>query len=527
MITRQLSALLLNCLSFSKSPSVTPFRTLAGSKRGSKSILGISMQVKTDSNLQPSDNQVVPLSEAVEKFRSGLSDLTPSSAKNYSKAIESFSRFILTLPDDSSLPSSSLPARWALAMWLDGLTPSTISHYIDLLAALSSSLPSPSRPIPAEAFSETKSRLRAIPADEWKRSVTPEAFRKLTLLTPLAGRLQGAEAVYSDIFLLGLISPGVSLQAALLLRADQLDPQTPLLQEIKQRNANPRRRYLFPLRQSELTPAQLRTRLRHHISTLLLKRGIPMQEDPEQTLTAYRTYARLLAGESPEQIAATESLPLPGIPILSLFTPLSPLHSPLSTNPSLSTLEEIFGGDAPQWFAMKLRSHVTFDAIERRLAMLASEVVHPEFYYPADEIATRIGKKLIFKQRPFIRDIIFFRSRIIDIPTLFHHIGDLAWCYTRRRNGISTGYAPISSTAMARFQRTIGQFTPDIEIAPAGELQLRPGDKIRVLGGLFAGLEGELIDIEDSGTIYRVNLLGDTQAIEWRLSDPRLLAPAN
>ncbi len=51
---------------------------------------------------------------------------------------------------------------------------------------------------------------------------------------------------------------------------------------------------------------------------------------------------------------------------------------------------------------------------------------------------------------------------------------------------------------MANFQRCIGQFTPDVkvELSDLGT-KLACGRKVRVVGGIMQGYEGEIIDVED------------------------------
>lgn len=105
---------------------------------------------------------------------------------------------------------------------------------------------------------------------------------------------------------------------------------------------------------------------------------------------------------------------------------------------------------------------------------------------------------------------------------MFLKIGDLAWCY-KDHSGAGS-YAVIPRQVMERFQMAIGQFTSDYEVGPIGSITPRPGETIKILGGIFAGNEGELLKVEslnEKGVIYRLRILDD-RGVEWKISvDPR------
>ena len=207
---------------------------------------------------------------------------------------------------------------------------------------------------------------------------------------------------------------------------------------------------------------------------------------------------------------------------------------------------------------MSLRPGVRFSQVCRRIQLLSTSNAQrptyddpPELFYPCEEIARTIGKKIVTRQRPFIHSVVFFRARLTDIGRLFAKIGDLAWCY-RQNARPGAPYAAISDAQFRLFQQTIAQFTPDYEVASSGELELNEGDRVEILGGLFAGheatMEGivkeethgmSILESSDnsaaglsqsekqnaSGVVYRLNIIGDN-GIEWRINvNSRLLKP--
>ncbi len=171
---------------------------------------------------------------------------------------------------------------------------------------------------------------------------------------------------------------------------------------------------------------------------------------------------------------------------------------------------------------MRLRRGVKFETVEARLQTLDAEVAAPEIFYPCNEIAKRVGRRMITDRQPVIPDIVFFRCRRSNVFNLFCHIGDLAWCYTVPGTGIRN-YAAIPAVDFDIFQRTIGMFTNDCEVAPIGTLTPRPDERVVLVGGLFQGCNARFRNTENDNTLYRLEILGDN-GFEWRINvDPRLV----
>lgn len=182
-------------------------------------------------------------------------------------------------------------------------------------------------------------------------------------------------------------------------------------------------------------------------------------------------------------------------------------------------------GEAPQWFVMRLRPRVKFDDILTRFSLISNEVKMPELFYPAQEIARRIGRKVVWKEKPVIRDVVFFQKRKGEVYKMFTLLYDLAWCY--RNPGKTPGnYAAIPDTAMENFKEALGLLTPDFEVAPAGEMELRPGDKVVIVNGDYRDEKGMILKKpsldEDGNKVYRVTLLDSNG--RWDIGiDARLL----
>lgn len=216
----------------------------------------------------------------------------------------------------------------------------------------------------------------------------------------------------------------------------------------------------------------------------------------------------------------------PGLEILSLISK-SALTGKEETEVLKLTRNSVVKDD-PEWFAMRLRPKVKYEEIISRLSRISDLTGIPELFYPYSEIAKRVGGKVVWKGKPVISDIVFFKIRRNEIYPLFTHIYDLAWCY--RTPGCGPGcYAKIPDKAMEEFRQAIGILSPDYELRPLGEMEMLPGDEVIILGGDFLAEKGKIIKKptldEDGNKIYRVRL--NSGISNWEIGvDARLIRKA-
>ena len=191
-----------------------------------------------------------------------------------------------------------------------------------------------------------------------------------------------------------------------------------------------------------------------------------------------------------------------------------------------NTVKRSLLGNELQWFAMRLRPGIRYEDLLRRFSQINKTIKMPELFYPCQEIAMRVGRRIVWKGRPFIPDVVFFRYKISEIYLLFNQIYDLAWCYRNPGEGYGT-YAVIPSKSMEVFRKAIGILGPGYEVAPAGELELNPGDEVMIVTGDYADkyatvLKAQPPSEKQEGIIYRVSLK-DTSG-HWDIGiDARLL----
>ncbi|MDE7141702.1 MAG: hypothetical protein K2O33_02255 [Muribaculaceae bacterium] len=338
---------------------------------------------------------------------------------------------------------------------------------------------------------------------------------RLLNVTRLADRQTGELSVATDLLLFSLLNRGMDLSDVARLKRSDLDAFGLESRRVAARHTEPRRKYVFPLGQSVKTDKQLDDYVGRLVSRLLVYRNIELPGTASDAARCYWAYAAMRFGASGGMVVGTLGRRPAGMPVLGLCEHGGEI--PAEHQDALAqAVAALFVDNPNNWYAMRLRPGVKFSSLERRFDELGDLVMRPELFYPCDEIARRVRKRLVYEQKPVLPDIVFFKSRVTDILPMFAKIGDIAWCY--KHDG---SYAAIPKGAMERFQRTIGKFTPDYEVGPAGAIELRKGDRVVVVGGPFAGQEGEILD--EPGIIYRIRLFGDANDIEWRVNDPRLI----
>lgn len=175
---------------------------------------------------------------------------------------------------------------------------------------------------------------------------------------------------------------------------------------------------------------------------------------------------------------------------------------------AMTLVGESLKGEKPEWFALKLRPRVKFEFLLQRISSLDSAFYRPELFYPYEEIARQIGRKLTWTGKPVIRDVVFFKMRKSDIYPLFCHLYDLAWCY-KNPGGRPGDYAVIPGKSMEEFKSSLGLLTPDFEVSPAGEMKLNPGDEVVILSGTYADRHAKILkaESENGNKIFRVSLM--------------------
>lgn len=437
-----------------------------------------------------------------------------SVSRTYQAAASNFGLFVEANGLDATHLSETDIFNWIISMWASGIKPSTSVLYHDILSSLYSSAYREGLIQQKPNFTSTRkalqgSELRLFPDIRKTAERTRIFFRKQSAETPEA-------RMYEDILRLTLIEPHTSTADAAALTRDS---HLANAQEIADKYCDARRKYIFPLKQSEMTKLQLSRHISSRINAILRANALDIlgkEADTTDTVAALRFIVALNGGAlASAAISATACSAL-----LSYCMPFISGDESAENNAIDSMIAEYLNDNQSRWYAMRLRHNVDFGDITKRLEQCRDAVHTPELFYPCQEIAKRIGRRLVYREHPLISDVVFFRSRPSDLTLLFNQISDLAWGYSSRQTDGTFSYSVISRTEMEKFQNAIGIFTPDVNVFPIGTLTPAEGEPVIVIGGPLAGHTGQFDAVtndKDGSILYRLILPGNN-GIEWRAS---------
>lgn len=456
-------------------------------------------------------------SEILDHFRALSESKSAKTAKEYSKALVCLGGFVSGDDDSLVKPSAELVEDWGLSMIFSGMTVNTASHYIDVVSALHSEAAKNGTVELSDAFKIVKSKIKNGDFAKVEKAISAEQYVRMRNLACASTRLEKDIAMFVDLFVVSMLIGCKSVVEVAMMKKADIASQPQSVAVILERYRDSRRQYVFPLAQSSKTQAQLEKFLTAKLTVILQSRGIVVDGTLLNTARNFWTVAAMKSGANLGDIYAT----LQANP--SAFPERAIAASPSNSDEIIATVAETFLHNPFKWYAMKLRAGRKFEEIENRISSI-DEVLRPaELFYPSLEIKKLVNKKKIVVTQPVIPGIVFFRTRLSDVRKLFMKIGDLAWCF--KKSAVSGSYATISRSEMVQFQRAIGQFTSDYEVGPIGSIKPRPGDVVKIVGGMLSGSQGELLKIVEhpkKGVIYQLKVVGD-QGFEWRVDmDARL-----
>ena len=494
----------------------------------------------------------------MEFFQSRLSKLNAETSRRYAKTITVIDLFLTGHRlNASGLAEARTIDDFVIELLRAGLAKTTVIRHLNIISSLLKDavkqgwLPSADAPRDAakrlgasdvplpplmreECYAECVGMLRramkeggpsaeavGTPSDEAGIASAEAGIDEAALISQLLGGMKRSEeSVEEDVLLLSLLNGAMPIEEVMMLKKSDEDRLSDVSHTIIHRNVNPRRDFIFNLRQSYKTPKQL------------------LRDVSEKLLTRYGRFAGSdSVGRSSGRSAASDRL---GDLVRDMWIAIAmksgATHSEamqMLDNPDapareswIRTVNSVLTHDMPRWYAMHLRKGVDFEELRKDIAEEIRPV--PELFYPGETIRKRVGNKMVLDDKPFISNTVFFRSFPDRVQPMFSKIGDKAWCYRVTREAGSP-YAVISPIDMRRFQTVIGVFTSDMEIHPLGTLVPRPGEQVMVVKAGYGNRQGEVeevIEPSDGGSmIFRVKLSTD-QGYEWRVDlDARQIQP--
>lgn len=321
-----------------------------------------------------------------------------------------------------------------------------------------------------------------------------------------------------NIFLYLLYDVSMTVADIVNLRFESADPACPQIEDIlTAMRASPRRKYVFELSQGKVREQRIAKVILGDVYSALRMAGMRFGSGfSRDSITAIWIAAALRCGIRLSEIRAMVN------PIPSEYEALSLVHPamlPVSRREAIiRTVADLINDNASRWFVMRLRAGKTPEDIDRGVCdMMPENRPDVVFYYPKRIVTRKENKRIVREEVPFIPGILFFRMRKDRVASLFHHIGDMAWCY-RISNRPDSPYSVIPRREMENFQRQIGQFTPDIKIdLVEREAPLEVGSRVRINGGgIMTGLEGLIEGVHDAdGSCTYTLRISQTAALRW------------
>ena len=470
-----------------------------------------------------SNSEDIPFLDVLAFFSSALGEEGQTTPSTSERALQSFVSYCTGKDDTGRLDFFTIVADWLVRLQMNGVALGTAARYVKGLSGCYTKGVKEGALPKTDVFKSLMDKLKQGGEEMWGNNVTRQDFDAFLTLTKASIRPQKEACLAEDIILYSMINGMLPLGEVAMLKVDEVaDVDTESL-AIVNRHREPARRYVFPLRQSMLTKRQLNETVNRQVMDYLRKHNVRCFASADETLKSYWVYAALRTGIAPHTVNSVLGSSPDGLRIMSLF-PEAEADS-LKRSEVNASVAGVFRSNPLQWYAMRLRTRVSFADLKERFAQLKDELQTPEMFYPVEEISKRTGKKLVIEKKPILGNIIFFRARVTDILPMFYRIGDLAWCY-KYTNEQGSAYAAIPQESFVQFQQAIGHFTSGYEVAPIGDLKPKVNDRVVVLGGPFQGINAVVQSIEsqeDENIIYRLHFIGDN-GIDFRLSlDSRMV----
>lgn len=455
-----------------------------------------------------------------EKFQSKLSKLSADSLAKYRRSLSALEIFMIGHGLSVADLSPRLVEDFVFDMMQRGKSASAIISTLNVISSV----------LKGEADTmAAATRARELARRFRESSVaTPPLVNERTFgdcLTKLQAQLKGLQParVAEDILIVSLLGGCIPVDQLIEMRRASVASYTGKTKQILERNLSNTRDYVFDLRQSYHTPRQIRKKLADDLSSTFADIIGKNETDIDALGSSIWVALAIRCGATASEALACAPGPAPYV-IPHFITGPEPDSGARSR--WTKAVNTLLTRNTSHWYALHMRAGVTFEQLQTEIA--ADIKPAPTLFYPCRTISRNLRNRKVIAEQPYIDRTVFFRTAPEAVQPMFRQIGDKAWCY-RMTATPGSPYAIISSTEMQRFQSAIGQFTPDTEIYPIGEIALRPTDRVILLMADFYHQEGRIDKIltdTDGRTIYRVAFTATT-GIEWTVdADTRQLTKA-
>lgn len=453
-----------------------------------------------------SDNKDCSNRQFFEFFRSRLSGSKSEGSMRYRKTVTELESFLISHHLQFANLSEMMMADWAIELLCRGLAVSTVNRHLNSLNGMVKDAAKEGMILPnssPRSVSKSLSELKSLPP-----LLGNSLFESVlsTLRDAMNERDDNNYNVFLDMVLISMLNGAIPLEMVSRLKKEDMQTYDGESLAILMRNTAARRDYVFDLRQSELTPRQLKASIsagvRSAFKPYFDESGFDADEFVRSVWAACAIRSGLSASEALGYAGGSAAYTMPSFCAQALV-------SGDGKKEWMATINTMLCGGMPKWYVMQMRRGITFD--ELRKDIYENLRPCPVLYYPCETILKKRGNKRSVEERPFIDRTVFFRSTPENILPMFSLIGDKAWCY--RLLGVpGSPYAVIPQRDMERFQRAVGVFTSEVEIHPLNELTPKPGETVILIKAGFGNRTATVEDVikSDCGSaIFRVKFATD------------------
>ncbi len=140
--------------------------------------------------------------------------------------------------------------------------------------------------------------------------------------------------------------------------------------------------------------------------------------------------------------------------------------------------------DIPQWFVMKVSR-------KEQLAVDTMTKAGLRIFFPTVQSDSTLHGKKVITERPLIPNTIFVYSSFTVINTIKKLNSFITYSYTKDGNSYKILHVPEQE--MERFIDAATKMKTDIHYFRPDEVELKKGDRVLIVGGIFDGQEGILL----------------------------------
>ena len=437
-------------------------------------------------------------------FRQLISEYTNSvTARNYQNFLSSFEKFLGDRLLDFSDVNKELIAAYRAWLVNSGNRPTYITLYLQYFRSLYNKAYHKGLAPKTSAFDDVHStKPKAV--GECSRLSGVFVVRELANLSltdkPSFSRVR-------DLFLFSVLSGGLSYRELCSLRKTDL-----------------RSGYLYiqsPTRQQKLLSGMLQIieKYRQFDTDYLFALD---QEKTEIEKSEHQYYKRL---EALFHLASCPNLPIHDHTALSLYISIamelgieaSSIRGCVSHLPTGSALELVDRRELSQsridqiseqvayaikdyrshWYSLRL-----YRPVEEIQSYLAEENI--ESYYPIEEVARRVGKKIEDYKSPVMKHVLFFRSTEEKSKKIARDLFGQVSIY-KSLSSEQDRYAIIPDYEMYMFRMLVSNGSEEIRFEEIDKRDFSKGKRVRIIEGKFCGYEGVVVKKKGSNVIL-VNL---------------------